>query len=119
MIKSINPIKNLKNQHQKNNFLFLFVFLWIWIAFVSSFDTYLVVKFRHTMYEFEQNPIARWIMNASDWDVSLFVGIKMFLTILALGYLILIYSEHFSLCLKVISAIASVQTLLFLYLTLK
>lgn len=116
MQKSINPIKNLKNQHRKNNFASLFIFLWLWIAFVSSFDTYLVVKLRSEMKTSEQNPIARWIMAHSNWDVSLFVGLKMFFTILALGYLVLIFSEHTSICVKVISVIATLQMFLLIYL---
>lgn len=64
----------------------------------------------------EQNPIARLIMSNNDWDVSSFVGIKMFCTILALGFLSIIYSRCGVSGLRYTAIIAGFQLLLFLYL---
>lgn len=68
------------------------------------------------MHTDEQNPIARLIMASNDWDVSSFVGIKMFCTILVLGFLSIIYSRCGFSGLRYTAIIAGFQLLLFLYL---
>lgn len=93
-----------------------FYILWLWVAFVSSFDNYLVVKFRADMPHEEQNPIARLIMHANDWDVSCFVGIKMFTTILVLGFLSIIYSRSKYYGLNYVFILSLFQAVLFYYL---
>lgn len=83
---------------------------------MSSLDNYLVVKFRSSMPAEEKNPIARWIMQADNWDVSTFVGIKMFTTILVLGLLAIIYSNSKYHGLKYIFILSLFQAALFYYL---
>jgi len=90
--------------------------MWLWVAFVSSVDNYLVVRFRNDMPAEEQNPIARWIMHSNNWDVSSFVGIKMFSTILVLGILAIIYGRSKSTGLKYVFFLSLFQGLLFYYL---
>jgi len=93
-----------------------FCILWLWVAFVSSVDNYLVVRFRDVMPHEERNPIARFIMCLDDWDVSSFVGIKMFCTILVLGLLAIIYSSCKYSGLKYVIILSLFQAALFYYL---
>jgi hypothetical protein len=93
-----------------------FCILWLWVAFVSSVDNYLVVKFRSDMPHEEQNPVARFIMHLDDWDVSTFVGIKMFCTILVLGILAIIYNRSRFSGLKYAIILSLFQAALFYYL---
>jgi len=93
-----------------------FCILWLWVAFVSSVDNYLVVRFRSDMPHGEKNPVARFIMRLDDWDVSSFVGIKMFCTILVLGLLAIIYSKCKYSGLKYVVILSLFQAALFYYL---
>lgn len=61
--------------------------MWLWVGFVSSLDTYYTVLYRDHMQAVEENPVARMIMSSDNWDVSRFIGIKMFFTLLVLGVL--------------------------------
>lgn len=88
----------------------------MWIAFVSSFDTYLTVHLKDSLKENEQNPIARLIMTADNWNVSMFIGLKMFGTIFSLGILVAIFCCHKRCAFSTIFSIAIFQTLLLLYL---
>lgn len=69
-----------------------FCFQWITIGFISSYDLYLALKYRHYMYEGELNPIARQVMELDGWDLSVFSGVKMAGTIFALGVLAVCYN---------------------------
>jgi hypothetical protein len=70
-----------------------FVCCWLFIGFVSSIDTYLTIKFQDDLFFGEVNPMARWMLEADNWDVSRFCGIKMFGTIFVLGILVLMYVQ--------------------------
>ena len=106
-----------KKKQKVNRFSFLFCFLWIWIAFVSSFDVYLTIRLEDVIKESEQNPIARAIMEYDDWNVSKFIGIKMFCTIFVLGVLTATYFFSKKHAYSIILSIALFQTILIWYLT--
>lgn len=107
----LNLLSNLKN---KIDFVF-FSALWFWIVFVSSYDAYLTVRLRHVIQDSEENPIARYIMSLDDWDVSMFIGIKMFGTSLALWILIWLYVVNKKYGITVAVAIAFFQGCLMYY----
>lgn len=95
---------------------FLFFILWAWIALVSSYDSYLTVKLRSVMRDSEQNPIARYIMSKDHWDVSMFIGFKMYGTIIVLGFLSLMYSINKKYAFTIAIVLALFQTGLLFYL---
>jgi hypothetical protein len=101
-------------KNEKINWL-LYGLLWLWIGFVSSVDSYLVIRYQNSMGDHEQNPIARWIMSEDGWDVSRFIGMKMFLTITILGFLLTLYSHHKKIGYTVMLALAVFQTALLWY----
>src|SRR3990167_11535350 len=94
----------------------LFFLQYFYVAFVSCYDTYLLVKFRAHVKEFEENPFARWIMMYDNWDVSLFIGIKMFGTILFLTLVLWIYFAGRKTAFMTIGVLVAFQTFLLLYL---
>ena len=61
--------------------------MWLIIGLVGALDTYLTVRFRAVMYAVEENPVGRFLIRCDGGDVSLFVGVKVAGTILALGIL--------------------------------
>jgi hypothetical protein len=99
-------------------YLAVFIGCWIFIGAVSSIDTGLTVKFHSGLKEHEQNPVARLILAADGWEVSRFVGIKMFGTILVLGILIWLYHIRRQHALLVIATLTVFQGLLLMYLLL-
>ena len=91
-------------------------FCWIFIGAVGALDTHLTVKLRDGLKENEQNPIARMILSFDGWDVSRFIGVKMFGTILVLGFLIWIFRKHKKYGLIFVVSLAVFQAMLLFYL---
>lgn len=79
-------------------------------------DTYLTVYLQFILQESEQNPIACFILDMTNWNVSLFIGIKMFGTILVLGTLALLFLWKKKWGMTAAYAIAIFQTGLLFYL---
>lgn len=96
--------------------LSLFALLWLWIGFVSSIDAYFTVKYAESLQAMELNPMAGWIMSQDNWDVSRFIAIKKFCTILVLGVLSSILAIRPFHALIVAINLAILQTLLLLFL---
>ena len=88
------------------------------MAFVSSIDTGLTVHFRETLLQLEQNPIARNILSSDEWKISLFITLKMFCTILALGILVHVFKKDAKSGLLVACSLAAFQAALLMYLLL-
>jgi len=105
----ISPSKSPKNDWS-------FYGQWLIIGLIGSYDAFLTVKYQQYMQYVEENPVARWIMAADGWDVSRFIGIKMFGTILALGILALIHGRNSKMSRMVIFPITILQILLLCYL---
>lgn len=100
-----------------NNFLTIsFCLSWIWIAFVGSVDTYLTIYLQLILEESEQNPLARFILDKTNWNVSLFIGIKMFATIMVLGTLALLFLWKRKWAMTAVYSIAIFQAGLLFYL---
>src|SRR4051812_4912418 len=72
---------------------------WIWtpwmvIGLVSLYDNYLAVKYQHCLRQTEENPVARLILHAFDWQIEPFVAIKTLGTGLALYLLYLLHRQR-------------------------
>ncbi len=96
----------------------LFSGMWLLIACVSSFDAYLTIRFRESLYYEELNPIARYLLSMDGWDPSLLIGVKFLGSILALGFVAGLYNQNRRIGLIVTGALASFQLGLLWYLTL-
>ena len=69
----------------------LFYIQLIFISLVASYDSYLAVKLRDTLYSEELNPLGRMLIRMDNGDVALFMGAKMLGTISVLGILLFLY----------------------------
>ena len=69
----------------------LFYIQLIFISLVASYDSYLAVKLRDTLYNNELNPLGRMLIRMDNGDVALFMGVKMLGTISVLGILLFLY----------------------------
>ncbi len=92
----------------------IFCILWLFIAAVSSYDLFLLIKFRDVIHE--QNPLGAWLIKYYN-DVSLFAGLKMFGTTIALGILSIIYYNNESKGLLIASVVSLFQSWLLYYLS--
>ena len=63
----------------------------VFISLVASYDSYLAVKLRDTLYVEELNPLGRMLIRMDNGDVALFMGLKMLGTISVLGTLLFLY----------------------------
>jgi len=68
--------------------------MWSLIGLTCTYDTYQTVKQQGNLIKTEENPLARLILEADNWDVSRFVGLKMAGAIFALGLLNAIYLQN-------------------------
>lgn len=93
----------------------LFVMLII-IGGISSIDTALTVQYRCYMEYVEENPCARIIMEADDWNISKFIGLKMGGTIIVLLTIMAIYFYDKSKALIIALSLTIFQLLLLAYL---
>jgi hypothetical protein len=97
---------------------FMFSGMWLLIACVSSFDTYLTIRFQEHLFYEEMNPIARFLLQIDGWEPSLLIGAKFLGSILVLGFIAALYSQNRRIGLIVTSGLASFQLALLVYLTL-
>jgi hypothetical protein len=70
----------------------LFYIQLIFISLVASYDSYLAVKLRDTLYGAELNPFGKLLIRMDNGDVALFMGLKMLGTISVLGILLFLYN---------------------------
>jgi hypothetical protein len=100
----------------------VFLLLWLFVGAVSAIDTYFTVRFAPGMHE--ENPIGDHLIRLgtrmhhaeTGQDVSLFVGVKMFTTILVLGTLMVIYQRWPTTGQQVAFGLALFQLALLIYL---
>ena len=69
----------------------LFYIQLIFISLVASYDSYLAVKLRDTLYGAELNPFGKLLIRMDNGDVALFMGMKMLGTISVLRILLFLY----------------------------
>ncbi len=62
--------------------------LWFWVAAIGAYDLYRCVLDQDAFVVFEVNPVVRAIVDWSNGDISLFVGLKTFGTTVTLASLL-------------------------------
>ncbi len=90
--------------------------LWLFIGLTSAYDAYLNLRYPVTA-QVEENPIAKWILQASGDDVPLLIGLKFAGTLACLGVLVLVYLHKKASAMLIASTVASVQGMVLWYLT--
>ena len=61
--------------------------MWLIIGLISAVDVYYAIKFQKTLESMEENPIGLHLIELSNGDISLFMGLKVSGTVLVLGFL--------------------------------
>lgn len=97
---------------------YLFACLWLFVIFVSVFDGYLAVRYRHELPRTELNPLGRWLIRLNDDQVWLLVAAKFTGTIAAATAVLLLFSRRPKAGMVVVAAMAAFQLWLLLYLLL-
>jgi hypothetical protein len=97
---------------------FVFSFCWIFVGGVGAIDTWLAVHLRDGLKDNERNPIARLILESNNWEVSHFIGLKMFGTILVLGIVACLFKRDAKYGLVIIGALSIIQAILLYCLSL-
>lgn len=61
--------------------------MWLTIGLVSAVDVFYAIKFQKSLMELEENPVGLHLLQISNGDISLFMGLKVAGTVLVLGFL--------------------------------
>src|SRR5205809_1647301 len=96
----------------------LFVALWIFVIFVSVFDGYLVLRFRHEMHQTELNPVGRLLIRLNGGQVWLLLATKFAGTVAAATLVLLIYGHRPRAGVIIAGVVAGLQLGLLLFLLL-
>lgn len=90
----------------------------LFVAMVSVHDALLIVMNHQVIYEVEQNPIGRWLIEMQGGDVWLFVLAKLAGTAVVCSLLVTLYEARARLATVAAVALAFFQLALLCYLTL-
>ena len=96
----------------------VFVALWLFLIFVSVFDGYLCVRYRHELHKTELNPIGRLLIQLNGGQVWLMLAAKFLGTVIAATIVLLIYGRRPRLGVTIAGALATLQLGLLLFLLL-
>ena len=88
------------------------------IVGVSVYDTVLIVVFKDTLSQLEQNPVGLWLINLGNGDVEIFVRAKLAGTVVVAAFLVFLHRYRCNTSTTVTTSIAIWQTGLLAYLTL-
>ena len=65
--------------------------MWMAIGIISAIDIYWSIINQSVLWEMEQNPIGRYLIEKDGGSIALFMAIKVGGTIIALGVLVFLY----------------------------
>jgi hypothetical protein len=106
------------NNRALNRQWVLFVVFWLFVIFVSVYDGYLVLQFRHLLHQTELNPLGRLLIQLNGGQVWLLLAAKFVGTVAAATVALLVYGRRPRAGLTVASALAGLQLCLLLFLLL-
>ena len=94
----------------------LFVLLLLFISSVSAIDTYWSIKNQDDLINVEKNPVGKWLINADNGSVALFMALKSLGTVLVFGILCLLYKRRKKIAWSAIITLSIIQFCLLIYL---
>jgi hypothetical protein len=97
-------------------YFYVFAGLWLFVIFVSVFDGYLAVRYRHELHLTELNPVGRWLIRLNGGQVWYLVAAKFAGTIAAATAVLLLYARWPRAGMIVVAAMAVFQLCLLLFL---
>ena len=105
----------MKDRHSHRGSAF-FIALWLFVIFVSVFDGYLALRFRHELHRTELNPVGRMLISLNGGQVWLLLAAKFAGTVAAATLVLLIYGRWPRIGLIIATIIACLQLCLLVYL---
>jgi hypothetical protein len=93
-----------------------FLGLWLFVIFVSVFDGFLAVRYRHDLHATELNPLGRWLIKFNSGQVWLLVAVKFAGTIAAATAVLMIYGRWPRGGMAIVCAMAAFQLWLLWFL---
>lgn len=96
----------------------VFLGLWSFVIFVSVFDGYLALHYRHTLPTQELNPLGRLLITLNHGQVWYLLAAKFAGTVFAAALVLLIHGSHPRWSLPIAGAMASLQLGLLMFLLL-
>tara|TARA_R100000008_G_scaffold52825_1_gene32013 strand:+ start:99 stop:503 length:405 start_codon:yes stop_codon:yes gene_type:complete len=70
---------------------YYYTMMWLTIGIISAIDVYWSIVNQSVLWEMEQNPIGRYLIEKDGGSIALFMAIKVGGTIIALGVLVFLY----------------------------
>jgi hypothetical protein len=101
---------------QFNRLSAFFIALWLFVIFVSVFDGYLALRYRHELHKTELNPYGRWLIQLNGGQVWLLLAAKFAGTVAAATIVLLIYGRWPRIGLIVTAIVACLQLCLLVFL---
>jgi hypothetical protein len=92
--------------------------LWLFIGAVSAMDGYLIFRFRDLMWQLEENPIGKFLIELDNGNVTVFILTKAAGTVVVMCVLAGLYVYHRRWSIPITGSIAAFQLTLFLYVAL-
>lgn len=83
--------RSLQRSRAGRGFGIIFAINWLIIGIISAIDCYWSIRLQESLYENEQNPLGRWLIELGGGDIALFMMCKIIGTTIALGILILLF----------------------------
>jgi hypothetical protein len=102
-----------RHSHRWSTF---FVALWLFVIFVSVFDGYLALRYRHELHKTELNPYGRWLIHLNGGQVWLLLAAKFAGTVAAATIVLLIYGRWPRMGLIIAVVVACLQLCLLVFL---
>ncbi len=96
----------------------LFAVGWVLIGLVSLYDMYLVIAYKSTILQMEENPICLELIRWDPVGLSYFLLAKFLGTAVVLTVLLALYARNRRLAMPVIGGVAAFQIGLLMYMTL-
>ena len=113
----IQMTKAKKTQRQTGSVILgvLFALNLTVIGLVSLYDCHLTEKYQWGLKDHEENPIARLLLEESDWKVESFIALKLVGTVAVIGFILLLYRIRSHMAHAVCWGVALFQILLVVF----
>ena len=90
--------------------------MWLAIGIISAVDIYWSIVYQDLLYAVELNPMGRLLIEMDNGGVALFMAVKMFGTVAALGLLVVLYHWKKKYAWPAMTTIFSLQCILLVYI---
>ena len=112
-MKTKKKRKTTKTILKTTTFLMMITFL----AAMSAWDAYINLKYP-IKAAYEENPLARLILQSSGDNTHLLIAVKLFTTSLALSFLTLLFSYRPGMALTAAGSVTSIYAVIMAYMVL-